>query len=88
MCCRSEPSCEVLPGPALVRVRTDVYDGESPEGTHVIVARPDRVFLGLNDDRKGSSAPVPIKAIVFLREAESCESSLPSPPLRYPTCGI
>jgi hypothetical protein len=71
VCCRSEPSCEVLPGPALVRVRTDVYGGESPEGTHVIVARPDRVFLGLNDDRKGSSAPVPIKAIVFLRESEN-----------------
>lgn len=70
VCCRSGISCEVLPGPALVRVRTDVYDGCPPPGMHVIVARPDRTFLGLDEDRKGSSAPVPIKAIVFLREAD------------------
>jgi len=70
VCCRSGSSCEVLPGPALVRMRTDVYDGCPPPGMHVIVARPDRIYLGLDEDRKGSSAPVPIKAIVFLREAE------------------
>ena len=70
VCCRSRPSCEVLAGPAVVRVRTDVYGGESPQGTHVVAARPDRVFLGLDDDRKGGSGPVPIKAIVFLRESE------------------
>ena len=69
VCCRPGASCEVLPGPALVRMRTDVYDGPPP-GTHVVVARSDRIYLGLNDDRKGSSAPVPIKAIVFLREAD------------------
>ena len=37
---------------------------------HVVVARPDRIYLGVDDDRKGGSAPVPIRAIVFLREAE------------------
>lgn len=70
VCCRSDSSCDVLPGPALVRMRTDVYDGSPPPGTHVVVARPDRIYLGLDDDRKGSSAPVPIKGIVFLREAD------------------
>jgi hypothetical protein len=65
-----DSSCTVLPDPALVRMRTDVYDGCPPPGMHVIEARPDRIYLGLDDDRKGSSAPVPIKAIVFLREAE------------------
>ncbi len=70
VCCRSGTSCEVLPGPALVRVRTDVYDGCPPRGMHVVVARPDRTYLGLDEDRKGSSAPVPIRAIVFLREAD------------------
>jgi len=70
VCCRSGPSCDVLPGPALVRMRTDVYHGHPPEGTHVVAARPDRVFLGLDDHRKGASGPVPIKAIVFLRESE------------------
>jgi hypothetical protein len=70
VCCRSDGPCEALPGPALVRMRTDVYDGSPPPGTHVVVARPDRIYLGLDDDRKGSSAPVPIKGIVFLREAD------------------
>jgi hypothetical protein len=71
VCCRAGSSCEALPGPALMRMRTDVYDGSPPSGTHVVVARPDRIYLGLDDDRKGSGAPVPIKGIVFLREEES-----------------
>jgi hypothetical protein len=70
VCCRPGTSCEVLPGPALVRMRTDVYDGSPPRGMHVVVARPDRIYMGLDDDRKGSCAPVPIRAIVFLREAD------------------
>lgn len=70
VCCRPGTPCEVLPGPALVRMRTDVYNGYPPPGTHVVTERSDRVFLGLDDDRKGGSAPVPIKALVFLREAE------------------
>ncbi len=68
-CCRLSSSPELLPGPALVRIRLDVYDGHAPAGTHVVVARPDRVYMALDDDRKGSGAPVPIKAIVFLRES-------------------
>jgi hypothetical protein len=35
----------------------------------MVVARADRVFLGIDDDRKGSSAPVTIRAIAFLRES-------------------
>jgi hypothetical protein len=70
VCCRVGSPCEVLPGPALVRLRPDVYDGSSPKGMHMVVARPDRVYLATDDDRKGSSAPVPIRAIVFLRESE------------------
>lgn len=58
-----------MPGPALVRMRPDVYAGPPP-GTHVVAARSDRVYLGLDDDRKGESSPVPIRAIVFLREGD------------------
>jgi hypothetical protein len=70
VCCRATSGCYALPGPAVVRVRTDVYDGAPAPGTHLVLARPDRVYLGLNDDRKGSSAPVPISAVVFLRESD------------------
>lgn len=70
-CCRPGPAPAILPGPALLRVRPDIYDGQgpAPSGTHVVLARPDRVYLGLDDDRKGGSGPVPIVAIVFLRES-------------------
>ncbi len=68
-CCRVRPSLELLPGPAILRVRSDVYAGHPPSGTHVVLTRSDRVYLGLDDDRKGSSAPVPIAAVVFLRES-------------------
>jgi hypothetical protein len=70
VCCRPGTPCAVLAGPALVRIRTDVYDGCPPSGTHVVTERPDRIYLGLDDDRKGGSAPVPIKALVFLREGD------------------
>ncbi|HEU4993245.1 MAG TPA: hypothetical protein VFT29_00415 [Gemmatimonadaceae bacterium] len=80
VCCRAGESCEVLPGPALVRVRPDVYEGAAPQGMHLVVARPDRVFLALDDDRKGGSAPVPIRGIVFLRESDELRlESVPAP---------
>ena len=69
-CCRADPVPAVLPGPAVLRMRPDVYGGQAPEGTHVVLERPDRVFLALNDDRTGSSAPVPLAGIVFLRESD------------------
>jgi len=66
-CCRPTPVPTLLPGPALLRLRPDVYDGMPPPGTHVVASRPDRVYLAMDDGRKGSGAPVPIAAIVFLR---------------------
>jgi hypothetical protein len=70
-CCRPGPTPAVLPGPALLRVRPDIFDGSTPppEGTHIVLARSDRVFLGFDASRVGRSAPVPITAIVFLRES-------------------
>jgi hypothetical protein len=70
VCCRPA-SCEVIPGPALLRLRPDVFKGELPAGLFVAAERPDRVFVGFEGSARGSSAPVPIRAIVFLREAES-----------------
>ena len=68
-CCRPGSEPAVLPGPAVLRIRPDVYPGQPPHGTHVIAARPDRVYLGLDERVRGASSPVPLRAIVFLREA-------------------
>src|SRR5205823_10354338 len=56
-------------GPALLRVRPDVYDGHPPAGTHLVAARPGRICLAIDHARRGSGAPVPILAVVFLRES-------------------
>ncbi len=69
ICCRTDPA-QVLPGPALLRVRPDVYDGSHVPGATVVVTRPDRVYLALDQERRGTSAPVPLKGIVFLRLAD------------------
>jgi len=70
-CCRLGPVPAVLPGPALLRVRPDMYDGHPPAGTHVAATRQGRVYLALDDDQTGSSAPVPIVALLFLRESST-----------------
>lgn len=70
VCCRPATG-EVLPGPAVVRIRPDVLAGEAPAGTHVAVARPDRIVVALDEDRRGSAAPVPLRAVCFLSESES-----------------
>lgn len=67
-CCRPA-TAEALPGPALLRIRPDVAPRDLPEGLSVVAERPDRVFVGFDAKRAGTSAPVPIKAIVFLRES-------------------
>ena len=69
ICCRPE-TAEAIPGPAVLRLRPDVFHGDLPDGLFVIEERPDRVFIGFDAAHAGSGAPVPVKAIVFLREAD------------------
>ena len=69
ICCRPD-TAEAIPGPAVLRLRPDVYDRALPEGLSVIAETPDRIFVGFDPLRRGSGAPVPIKAIVFLRESD------------------
>ena len=69
ICCRPD-TAEAIPGPAILRLRPDVYDRTLPEGLSVIAEQPDRIFVGFDALRRGSGAPVPIKAIAFLRESD------------------
>jgi hypothetical protein len=68
ICCRPA-SAQAIPGPALLRLRPDVFSGTLPDGLFIVEKRPDRIYVGCDDVRSGSGAPVPISAIVFLREA-------------------
>jgi hypothetical protein len=68
-CCRLSPELAILPGPASLRVRPDMFDGRVPHGTGLVSVKPDRVVLALDSDRTGDCKPLPIKSIVFLRES-------------------
>jgi hypothetical protein len=57
----------VLPGPAMLRVRRDVYERLHIEGAHAVADDPERIHLALDEGLRGSSDPVPLAGIVFLR---------------------
>lgn len=67
-CCRLASEPLLFPGPTSVRLRPDIFDGEAPIGTRIVSVGNDRIHLVLDPDRTGDSLPVPIKALVFLRE--------------------
>ncbi len=72
ICCRAD-TCEAIPGPALLRLRPDVIPEALPTGLFIAAERPDRLFVGFEPGRAGSGAPVPIRALIFLREGEPIE---------------
>jgi hypothetical protein len=59
----------LFPGPTSVRLRPDMFDGQAPPGTTVVGVQNDRIHLALSRDRMGDGRPLPIKALVFLRES-------------------
>ena len=67
--CYRPTTGEVIPGPALLRIRPDMHSEELPNGLFVAGRREDRVFVGFDPVTAGSSAPIQITGIVFLREA-------------------
>jgi hypothetical protein len=68
-CLRLGPPSVLLPGPALLRVRPDVFDGRAPAGMHVVSVRDDRIYLALDEGSRGSDDPLPVRALLFLRES-------------------
>jgi hypothetical protein len=69
-CCRISSAPTLIPGPAAMRVRPDMFDGHAPEATKIVSIKPDRVFLALDSEGRGNCRPVPIRGVVFLRHSE------------------
>jgi hypothetical protein len=78
ICCRVS-DLSALAGPAVIRLRPDVYSGEPPPGMREVARRPDRVFLAPDPAARGTSSPVPIRGIVFLREGDEVRVTPASP---------
>ena len=68
VCSRPGDEPTVVPGPATVRIRPDVYERLGPiAGTQVVATDPDRVHLQLVEQLRGSGDPVPLAGVVILR---------------------
>lgn len=67
-CCRLDPEPSVLPGPAILRIRHDVYGRMELAGTEPVLRDDEKVHLMLTAAARGSGVPVPIRAIVFVRD--------------------
>ncbi len=66
ICCTASPTPVVHPGPALLRIRDDVYPHVEFPGTEVVFEEPGRVYLAVNPALRGDGRPVPLRAMVFL----------------------
>jgi hypothetical protein len=69
-CIRLSPEPSVIPGSAMLRIRPDVFERLEFPGTTVVGQEPERTFLSIDGSLRGDSAPVPLRAIVFLRRSD------------------
>lgn len=67
-CLRLAPAPAVVPGPAMLRVRRDVLEHFTPRHASIVGAFGDRVSFAVDEPRRGDCAPVPLRAVVLLRE--------------------
>lgn len=79
-CCHPGEEPFIWPGPAVLRVRRDVYDVARLRGTTVVAEDAERVQLSIDEPLRGGAAPVPLTAIVFLRVAEDGPEMRPVTP--------
>jgi hypothetical protein len=65
-CLRRSPEPAAIPGPAMIRLRRDVADRLELPDAEVVVENSKRVCFAFAPQRRGDSAPVPIRAAVLL----------------------
>lgn len=61
---------EVVPGPAMLRVRRDVAEQIEVANVHRLAESEHRVHFAVDESLRGDCSPVPLRAIVFLRIAD------------------
>lgn len=66
-CMRLNPVPQVVPGPALLRLRHDIAERWRPKGAYEVGVDADRVHLAIDVDRRGDCEPVPLGAVVLLQ---------------------
>jgi hypothetical protein len=69
-CCRDKGAPSVLPGPAMLRIRRDMYGELDFPHTEVAGEDPERFYLTVEASARGDGSPVPIRGVVFLRPSD------------------
>jgi hypothetical protein len=65
-CLRRSPEPAAIPGPAMIRLRRDVADRLELPDAELVVESSKRACYAFDQERRGDSAPVPIRAAVLL----------------------
>lgn len=68
-CVCPAPSPAIIPGPAMLRMRREMFTGCPPAGTRIVAESPGRISLALESRLRGDCHPVPLGAIVLLRKS-------------------
>jgi hypothetical protein len=79
--CSPNGSPRIWPGPAALRLRSDVATQMSLPGARPATGEVGRVPLVIDDEFRGDGAAVQLEAIVILREASSATLLEPAPPV-------
>jgi len=72
-CLRLTPAPVIIPGPAMLRVRRDVLEQFRPRDATVVGVYGERTSLAVDGPRRGNCAPVPLRAVVLLREGAAIQ---------------
>ncbi|MGH2716586.1 MAG: hypothetical protein ACRDM7_22415, partial [Thermoleophilaceae bacterium] len=84
-CCQASARPTVLPGPALLRVRHDVFERLTFPDTRRATETAGKVHLALEGPQRGSGSAIPLRGIVLLRRSQgepAVERADPSEALR------
>lgn len=68
---RLAPEPVVFPGPALLRLRLDVYEQLTLKGIGASHRFSRKIGLVIDESRRGGAAPVPLAGVVLLRRADT-----------------
>src|SRR3989304_6357995 len=68
-CLRLRPFPQVIPGPAMLRVRRDVADRLKLCGLQAVAGSGNRISFTIAKPRRGDCRPVRLRAVVFLKPA-------------------
>lgn len=69
-CLRIASDTLAIPGPAMLRVRPDVAERMEIKHATQLGETDDRVHFALEEDARGDGRPVPVRAVVLLRESD------------------